>query len=283
MALDTETGIASYDAPQKDLYDVGEMPPLGYVPKSMYAWAIRRERHGEPDKSFQTEVVAKIKADQNLETDAQLNELLATQGLSIDLLRESFFRVQMAQGYLSSVVEVSEIVDRIEMLDYYNTHRPDFTSEERLRCQEIVVQFAQHGGREGAKERMAEVVEALNSGKEFANVAAEFSDAVSAEKHGDMGWLQPGSLADKEVDKTIFALEAGKTTEVFEQDDRFEIFRVVAHDFATTAPFQQVQEQIKEKIQQQRLQEARRETLEDLREKATVITMYDEAEPATDK
>ena len=90
-------------------------------------------------------------------------------------------------------------------------------------------------------------------------------------------------LADKEVDKTIFALEAGKTTEVFEQDDRFEIFRVVAHDFATTAPFQQVQEQIKEKIQQQRLQEARRETLEDLREKATVITMYDEAEPATDK
>ena len=57
MALDTETGIAPYDAPEKDLYEVGEMPPLGYVPKQMYAWAIRRERHGEPDKSFQVEVV----------------------------------------------------------------------------------------------------------------------------------------------------------------------------------------------------------------------------------
>ncbi|HCE24456.1 MAG TPA: crotonyl-CoA carboxylase/reductase, partial [Hyphomonas sp.] len=31
--------------------------PLGYVPKKMYAWAIRRERHGEPDVSFQKEVV----------------------------------------------------------------------------------------------------------------------------------------------------------------------------------------------------------------------------------
>ena len=57
MAFDTNTEIAAYSAPEKDLYDVGEMPPLGYVPKSMYALAIRRERHGEPDKSFQVEVV----------------------------------------------------------------------------------------------------------------------------------------------------------------------------------------------------------------------------------
>ncbi len=57
MALDTEHGIAPYDAPEKDLYEVGEMPPVGYVPKQMYAWAIRRERHGEPEKSFQIEVV----------------------------------------------------------------------------------------------------------------------------------------------------------------------------------------------------------------------------------
>jgi len=41
----------------KDLYEIGEIPPLGHVPKTMYAWAIRRERHGEPDKSFKVEVV----------------------------------------------------------------------------------------------------------------------------------------------------------------------------------------------------------------------------------
>ena len=57
MALDTETGIAPYDAPEKALYEIGEMPPLGYVPPKMYAWAIRRERHGEPEQSFQKEVV----------------------------------------------------------------------------------------------------------------------------------------------------------------------------------------------------------------------------------
>src|SRR5512135_973157 len=44
-------------APLKDLYDIGEIPPLGHVPEKMHAWVIRKERHGPPDKSFQLEVV----------------------------------------------------------------------------------------------------------------------------------------------------------------------------------------------------------------------------------
>ncbi len=56
MALD-------YTAPKKDLYEIGEIPPLGHVPEKMYAWAIRRERHGDPEKSFQVEVVETPKLD----------------------------------------------------------------------------------------------------------------------------------------------------------------------------------------------------------------------------
>ena len=44
-------------AKKKDLYEVGEIPPLGHVPKNMYGWAIRKERHGEPEKAMQVEVL----------------------------------------------------------------------------------------------------------------------------------------------------------------------------------------------------------------------------------
>ncbi|MEW5704308.1 MAG: crotonyl-CoA carboxylase/reductase [Pseudomonadota bacterium] len=44
-------------AAKKDLYEIGEIPPLGHVPKNMYGWAIRRERHGEPEKAMQIEVL----------------------------------------------------------------------------------------------------------------------------------------------------------------------------------------------------------------------------------
>ncbi|CAN0606048.1 unnamed protein product, partial [Ectocarpus sp. 12 AP-2014] len=65
MALDTKAPTMTYDAPKKDLYAVGEMPPLGHLPEKMHAWAIRRERHGEPDQAFQLEVVDVVKPDSN--------------------------------------------------------------------------------------------------------------------------------------------------------------------------------------------------------------------------
>ena len=52
-----ETMTLETASPTKDLYAMGEIPPLGHVPKSMHAWAIRRERHGEPEKAMQIEVV----------------------------------------------------------------------------------------------------------------------------------------------------------------------------------------------------------------------------------
>ena len=42
---------------KKDLYEIGEIPPMGHVPKQMYAWLIRREREGEPEQAMQVEVV----------------------------------------------------------------------------------------------------------------------------------------------------------------------------------------------------------------------------------
>ncbi|OED46504.1 crotonyl-CoA carboxylase/reductase [Leisingera sp. S232] len=65
MALDTQTDVMSYEAPEKDLYELGEIPPMGYVPKKMYAWAIRKERHGEPNTAMQQEVVDVPELDSN--------------------------------------------------------------------------------------------------------------------------------------------------------------------------------------------------------------------------
>ena len=59
MALDKAAAMSE----KKDLYDIGEMPPVGHLPEKMHAWAIRRERHGEPDKSFALEVVDVKKPD----------------------------------------------------------------------------------------------------------------------------------------------------------------------------------------------------------------------------
>ena len=41
----------------KDIYEIGEVPPLGAVPKQMYAQVIRQDRFGEPKQAFRVEKV----------------------------------------------------------------------------------------------------------------------------------------------------------------------------------------------------------------------------------
>jgi crotonyl-CoA carboxylase/reductase len=42
----------------KEVYDIGDQPPLGEVPAKMNAWLIRPERFGQPMQAFQKEVVS---------------------------------------------------------------------------------------------------------------------------------------------------------------------------------------------------------------------------------
>ena len=52
----SKPGASAASGP-KDLYEIGEIPPLGHVPAQMYAWAIRKDRHGPPEESMKLEVL----------------------------------------------------------------------------------------------------------------------------------------------------------------------------------------------------------------------------------
>lgn len=43
--------------PGKDLYELGEIPPLGVVPEHMYAQVVRPDRYGRPEDAYKVEVV----------------------------------------------------------------------------------------------------------------------------------------------------------------------------------------------------------------------------------
>lgn len=76
----------------KPLYAVGEIPPLGFVPEKMYASLIRRERYGNPDQAFVTEVVdvPKVKRGEVLvmvmAAGINFNNVWAAKGWPVDVI-----------------------------------------------------------------------------------------------------------------------------------------------------------------------------------------------------
>ena len=227
------------------------------------------------EEPFQ-EIIADIKAKNNVTTDAELNEVLAEEGVSIDLLRESFVRIQKVQGYIGTLATAPQNIDRPEIVAYYRDHQEDFTNEERIRWQEIVVYYDSDEQRAAAQQKMNGILQQLRAGADFGDLAADQSDTLSAEKRGDMGWLVPGSLSDKELENQLMSMKSGQVTQVYDRSNRLELYRVAEHQYAETQPLQDVQQQIEQQLKQNKLAEARKDVLEKLRGQATVVTMFDE-------
>jgi crotonyl-CoA carboxylase/reductase len=76
----------------KEIYDIGELPPIGHVPKRMYGQLIRADRFGHPTPAFQTEKVdvPKIKPDEVLvyvmAAGINYNNVWAALGSPIDVI-----------------------------------------------------------------------------------------------------------------------------------------------------------------------------------------------------
>jgi hypothetical protein len=227
------------------------------------------------EESFQA-VIAGIKKERKLDTDEQLDDMLAAEGQSIALLRESYFRMQMVNGYLFTLAEPPKSIARKELVAYYQTHKEEYTPEEQVKWQELVVRFASHGGQAEAEKRMVTVVQQLQAGADFGTVAGTYSDSLSAERQGDMGWLKHGGLADQELESLLFELPVGGMTKVFVRDDRFEVFRVTEHQLPTARPFSEVQLEIEELLKQQKTEEQRRKVMADLKERSSVSTVFDQ-------
>ena len=43
--------------PVREIYDLGDQPPLGVVPEKMHAFCVRQERFGEPKEAWQREII----------------------------------------------------------------------------------------------------------------------------------------------------------------------------------------------------------------------------------
>lgn len=77
---------------KKDLYEVGEAPPVGHVPPNMHAFTVRRERFGPPLESFRHEVITtpEIAADEVLvyvmAAGVNYNNVWAALGVPIDVI-----------------------------------------------------------------------------------------------------------------------------------------------------------------------------------------------------
>ena len=154
------------------------------------------------------EYLARLAVDAISAGEARRSEAVPTAGAFDRLLVEKYiFLVVRDTG-----------VEEDEVLAYYSEHKKDFLHQERVQVSQILVD---------TEEKAVSVLRRLDrTGEpEFRKIAAEESLGPEASRSGVMGVFQQGDLP-ADMEKVIFSLDEGRTSQVVESAYGFHIFRL---------------------------------------------------------
>ena len=119
-----------------------------------------------------------------------------------------------------------------------------------------------------------EVLEKVNAGEDFAELAKEYSTDGTAENGGDLGFFGTGQMVEP-FEKAAFALEIGEVSDIVETEYGFHIIKVTDKQEAKEAVFADHKEEIKEILIEEEMNANYATWLEELKESYDINNTFE--------
>lgn len=119
------------------------------------------------------------------------------------------------------------------------------------------------------------VVAALAEGRDFADVAREFSIDGSAQQGGDLGWFAPGVMIP-DFQAAVEALEPGQVSDPVQTRFGWHVIQLMETRIAAVPPIEQVQDDLVNQIQR----DSTRAYIDGLRAAASIENLSEGVDPA---
>jgi peptidyl-prolyl cis-trans isomerase SurA len=213
-----------------------------------------------------------IRKENHLDSLEDLEKAVEQQGISYEdfkaNIRNSIITQQVVRDEVGSKMQMSEA----EMRTYYDAHKADFTHEESVHLNEILIPTSENAtsAQLAEAETQAKDVEAkLKAGGNFNDLAKQYSKGPTAAQGGDLGDFRRGGLAKVLEDQT-FDLPVGGHTSPIRTRQGYIILQVTEHVPGGTQPMQKVEPQIEQAIYMEKIGPAVRTYLTRLRDEAYI-------------
>lgn len=235
-------------------------------------------------KPFVDSEVPRLLEQLNCQSQRELEQELSRLGSSLNDARQTFNEHVIASEWIRSKIKVSEEVSPEEMVEYYQTKRSEFEFPTQVRWEELMVRKS--GIPAQAQEQYARLALMGNEvwplvaanppavTPVFDAVARAKSEGVNATTGGVYDWTSQGSLNAKAVDAALFSLSPGQMSAILDSGTGFHIVRVLERKEGGCKPFSEVQNDIRDKLKQQRMAAAQKKYIAELRKNAKIWTVY---------
>jgi peptidyl-prolyl cis-trans isomerase SurA len=218
-------------------------------------------------------------------TEEEFQKKLKDTGLSVDDLRSDIRRQLSIQKLLNREVVAKISITDQDISDFYNKNRAQFNvTEPQYHVAQIVItpradptvhnrknDKAANEAEAGRKAAM--LIQKLNAGADFAELAADYSEDASASTGGDLGFQPQSSFnkSDPVLKNAVLSLKPGGVTQpIHAKDGGYIILKLVAKEASGQRELSDVQVQ-------QAIRDALRTRKEQLLRSAYLVEARDEA------
>ena len=220
-------------------------------------------------------------------TEDEFQRQLKARGMSVDDLKRDLRRQLSIQKLLNREVAAKITITDQDVVDFYNSNLNQFNvAEPQYRISQIVItprkdpQVRNRKNDDATNEAEAQrkakmIIDKLNSGADFAQLAMDYSEDVNTTSNGgDLGYIPESSLnqADAALKKLVLSLKPGQVSQPIVLKDSIRILKLVAREAAGQRGINdpQVQQTIRDTLRDRKEQLLRAAYLAVARDEAKV-------------
>lgn len=216
--------------------------------------------------------VDQVKARNRID-DYRFEAALSAQGMTLQRYRDRIKAELQKSQLVNKEIRGRVSVPPEEVDHYYELHREDFKTGERVTVRDIFFRVEptdSDGEVARIRGKAAEVRQLAVGGRGFDELAKQFSEGPGADKGGLLGTFARGEL-EGEMEPVAFSLSPGQLSEVVRTDKGFYILRVDKIEPPGYRSLDEARDQIRETLYQKAVEQRFQDWLsKDLRERHSV-------------
>ena len=214
----------------------------------IYQKAIEMEYEASVEEEV-TSYIQQIMKDNNFRDTEEFENALAQEGESMRSFRESIEKQAVSQALVNDFIHsrISLLTPEIER--YYQNHQADFSSLEVVTLSEIILDTTK--GVSDAETLATEIADRVRRGESFAALAGQYSRGTTAGKGGEIGTYDVDKL-NAEIRKALAGVEEGAISAPQKTAEGIVIYRVDARKPAIVQPLDEVIDEIRNILYQQK-------------------------------
>ena len=197
---------------------------------------------------------------------------LEKEGTSLESVKSEIRGQLMRMRLMRLEVKSKIMVSDQEIGEYYDQHRAEYEGREAVRIKQILLLISPDSGRAATaklKEDAGKIHKRALGGESFDSLAAKYSQGPAAAQGGDVGFIEKGGMIP-EIEAAAFSLPPNQISSVIQSSVGFHIIKVIDKRGAGHKPITVVREEIKSKLEDEKLEKKYDEWITSVRKRSHI-------------